>query len=235
MCKKTIYLGIAVLLVFGFFVSPVAAVWEAQDGCVSAGGSWDGINSTTGTCTYEHNHPISESNCSPGYNFVETYVNNSWVNRQCVAKALEIIEFEALPSVEMNAWSGHCGVNVFSPPTAGQVDIYNVNKINGQLVPNYGALCAVEFITSEGQTLDRWGSITNMFFNLDYITVEYFEQGILNFYYLKDGEWAICENMQYLPNEGSTGFGRVFCRSTGPTIFGLGTDLIKTIPKSPPT
>ena len=234
MRKKIIVSGIIFMLLLVVFVSPAAAEISWEEACGFYGGIWSG-GSSNGTCTYPASSVWAFYACGEDQAHEITVVDNMSTGSKCIPLDVPAHEFETSPEAELDAWVSNCGVNLFSAPTAGIVTITRPRKYNvPQPAPNYGFICSIGFVNSEGKVLDKWNSVTNLYYNLDHITKGYYDQGILNFYTLQDGEWTTCNNMIYHPNEGSTDFGRVSCRSTGPTMFGLGTDLSKHSRALPP-
>ena len=237
MNKKILVLGIVFILLFGISVSPAqASIISLGELCVADGGVWKGPDMYNGKCIFPPDNPYGYYNCGKGYTAIFPVEHDFVVDLICRVAVAKTREFDTTPDTEMNAWLSNCGVNLFSAPTAGKVSISNPYKSTvPEPFPNLGPICSVSYMDSEGQVLDKWNSITKLFYNLSKTAKENYDQGTLNFYYLKNGEWTVCDNLEYLPYDGSSGYGRVACLSSGPTMFGLGTDLIKyKAPKLPP-
>ena len=231
MKKKTIFMAIAFILLFAVIVSPAAAGGSAKGLCEAYGGYWvpasGGDVDNQGKCYYGKGNPSFYSDCGEAFGIIETW-SFGLVGVECTLYTSDFPsqDYETKPDAKLDAWFGPCGVNLFSAPTAGTVTITKPEKAAlPQPVPNLSKICDVSYVNSEGEPLTQWFSVTKLYHNLDATAKGFFDQGILNFYIYQDGEWTICPNMQYLPNEGSSEFGRVACLSSGPAMFGLGTEL----------
>ena len=242
MKNKLVLIIVTFIFLIVVFVSPASAGGSAIGLCEVYGGTWvpDDPYATSndyanmGKCYFKRGVDSYYTKCGKDFAITETW-NYGLQSSKCVLSTAPwpVDYFETTPGAQQTAWKGHCGVHIFSAPATGSILLTNPTKAGvPNPAPNYGKVCEAFFVDSEGNNLSHWNSVTKVFFNLDKITKGFYDDGTLNFYIYEDGNWNICYDMQYLPYEGSTGYGRVACYSSEPTMFGLGTGLGKyKIPK----
>ena len=80
------FAGLAAVLVF-LLVSTglptLASSVDPQVSCLANGGTWDGMDSISGTCTYPAGNNVAMKYCGAGYKYAVSYIEGSQASQTC--------------------------------------------------------------------------------------------------------------------------------------------------------